>query len=93
MDRKTLARLEALNQIKLTDTQKEDVLSFFAKREAELTTLDEIDTAKTEPMVHVMLSTIALREDEEKVLFSREELQLQAPVTDAGYWCVPRVIE
>ena len=93
MNKKALARLEMLNQIKLTDAQKEDVFSFFAKREAELLTFEKIDTSKTEPMVHVMPTAIALREDDIEQPFLREALQAQAPESDAGYFCVPRVIE
>ena len=93
MDKTALARLEMLNQIKLDDAQKDDVLSFFAKREADLATLDAIDTSKTEPMVHVMPISISLREDETEQSFSRQDLLSQAPATDAGYFCVPRVVE
>ncbi len=93
MNRETLARLEALNQIKLTDAQKEDVLFFFAKREEELLVLNAIDTCEIEPMVQVIPEKIELREDEIEQAFSREELQAQAPQTDAGYFCVPRVID
>ena len=93
MDRETLKHLELLNQIKLDDAQKDDVLSFFAKREADLATLDAIDTSKIEPMVHVMPYAIVLREDAIEQSFSRENLQAQAPATDAGYFCVPRVME
>ena len=35
MDRETLRRLEMLNQLKLTEDQKNDVISFFDKRENE----------------------------------------------------------
>ena len=93
MDKKALARLELLNQIKLDDAQKEEVLSFFAKREEELAALDTIDTSNTEPMVHVMPMAISLREDEIKQPFARQDLLAQAPQTDAGCFCVPRVIE
>ena len=93
MDRIALARLEMLNQIKLGERQADDVLSFFAKREAELVVLDAIDTSEIEPMVHVMPTVIALREDVIEQAFTRDELQAQAPATDEGYWCVPRVIE
>ena len=93
MNKEALKRLETLNQIKLDDVQKEDVLSFFAKREEELRYLGVIDTSKTEPMVQVIPMEIELREDEIRQSFSREELQAQAPQTDAGYFCVPRVIE
>ena len=93
MDKIALARLEMLNQIKLDDAQKEDVLAFFAKREEELPSLEAIDSSSTEPMVHVVPDTLPLREDMIEQSFTREELQAQAPLTDAGYWCVPRVIE
>ena len=93
MNKETLKKLEMLNQIKLTDMQKEDVLSFFAKREADVRVLDRIDTANIEAMVHVVPIAVELREDVVKQIYSRQELQAQAPQTDAGYFCVPRVIE
>lgn len=93
MNKEILKRLEGLNQIKLNDAQKDEILSFFAKREAELLSFEEIDTSKTEPMVHVMPIAIALREDVIEQSFSRQDLQAQAPATDVGYFCVPRVIE
>lgn len=93
MDKKTLTRLEALNQIKLDDAQKEDVLAFFAKREEDVRKLNEIQTEQVEAMVQVSPIAVRLREDEIKQEFSRESLQAQAPKTDKGYFCVPRVID
>ena len=93
MNKETLKNLEILNQIKLNDVQTEDVLSFFAKREEEASHLNAVDTDGIEPMVHVFSMQIELREDEIKQPFSRQELQNQAPQTDGGYFCVPRVIE
>lgn len=93
MDKSVLGRLEQLNQFKLNDAQKDDVLSFFAKRAEDLATLDAIDTANVEPMVHVMPGALSLREDVIGQPFAREELQKAAPQTDVGYFCVPRVIE
>ena len=93
MNKECLKRLEILNQIELSDVQREDVLAFFAKREEEICSLDAIDTSQTEPMVQVFAEVIELREDEIRKEFSHEELQAQSPATDAGYFCVPRVIE
>lgn len=93
MDREILRRLELLNQLKLTETEKEDVLSFFAAREAEHKVLEAIDTADTERMVHVMPIDTVVREDVVVKKFEREDLQAQAPETDEGYWCVPKVME
>ena len=93
MDREILRRLELLNQLKLTEPEKEDVLSFFAAREAEHKVLEAIDTANTERMVHVMPIDTVVREDVVVKSFEREDLQAQAPETDEGYWCVPKVME
>lgn len=93
MKKETLKKLQKLNQIKLDDAQENGVLAFFAKREGEIVSLDTVDTAKIEPMVHVNHDVIALREDVATQSFSRQNLQAQAPDTDAGYFCVPRVIE
>ncbi len=93
MERDTLRRLEMLNQLSLTEKQKDDVISFFAKRDAELSTLDAIPTENVERMVHVMPVLTVVREDVVSQPFSREALQAGAPETDEGYWCVPRVVE
>lgn len=93
MDRETLRRLEMLNQLKLTEEQKDDVIAFFAKREDDLRSLDVIDTSSTERMVHVMPIMTVVREDVVSQPFSREDLQAGAPETDEGYWCVPKVVE
>ena len=93
MDRETLRRLEMLNQLSLTEAEKEDVISFFADREKDLETLEAIDTSDVERMVHVMPIMTVVREDIVSQPFSREELQADAPDTDEGYWCVPKVVE
>ena len=93
MERDTLRRLEMLNQLSLTETQKEDVIAFFAARDGELKTLEAIDTSETERMVHVMPIMTVVREDVVVKAFEREDLQAGAPETDEGYWCVPKVVE
>lgn len=93
MDKEVLRRLEMLNQIMLTEEQKEDVLTFFADRDKDFEALEEIDTAQVERMVHVMPIMTVVREDIVSQPFSREDLQKGAPDIDEGYWCVPRVVE
>lgn len=93
MDREVLRRLELLNQLSLTEQQKEQVISFFAKRDLDTATLNDIDTENVLRMVHVLPVLTVVREDVEKKEFSREDLQKGAPETDEGYWCVPRVLE
>ena len=93
MDKDTFRRLELLNQLKLTDTEKTDAFAFFEAREKERALLDSIDTSNVERMVHVMPIMTVVREDVASQPFSREALQQGAPETDEGYWCVPRVVE
>ena len=93
MERDVLRRLCLLNQLSLTDTQKDEVISFFADRDADTATLDAIDTEHVERMVHVMPILTVVREDVVNQPFTREALQAGAPETDEGYWCVPRVLE
>ena len=93
MDRETLRRLEMLNQLSLTESEKENVIVFFGKREAEMSKINSIDTKDVERMVHVRPILTVVREDVVNQPFSREDLQKGAPETDEGYWCVPRVVE
>ncbi len=93
MDREILRRLELLNQLKLTEAQKESFLAFYAAREQDSAVLDTIDTENVERMVHVMPVMTVVREDVVSQTFTREALQQDAPETDEGYWCVPRVVE
>ncbi len=93
MNRDILSRLEKLNQLSLTEEQKEDILGFFGKQEAEISALYDIDTEATERMVHVMPIMTVVREDKVNKIFTREELQKGAPQTTDGYWQVPRLVE
>ena len=93
MDRETLRKLEMLNQLSLTDAQKESVIAFFAAREQDLARLEKIDTASTERMVHVMPMTNVLREDERKQPFTRDELLSAAPERSEDSWVVPRLVK
>ena len=93
MDREVLRRLEKLNQLALTEEQKDDFLAFFAKQEQEIDKLYTKDTEQVERMVHVMPIMTVVREDVEKKLFERDDLQKGAPETTDGYWQVPRTVD
>ena len=93
MDMQTLLSLEKVNQLRLEDAEREDVLAFFAKQDEQTAALDAIDTENTERMVHVMPIMTVVREDVAKKLFTRDDLQKGAPETMDGYWQVPRVVE
>lgn len=93
MNKETLVRLEKVNQLCLTEEERSAVLDFFAAQDEKFAKLDAIDTANVERMVHVMPILTVVRDDEEKKLFTRDELQASAPETYEGYWQVPRLVE
>ena len=93
MKKETLCLLEKVNQLALTEEEKESVLSFFAARETEREEALSVPTDDVEPMVHVMPVMTVVREDVDKKLFSRDDLQKGAPETMDGYWQVPRLVE
>ena len=93
MEKETLRLLEGVNQLAFSDAEKTDVLAFFEKRENDMAVLNAIDTSNVERMVHVMPIMTVVREDIEKKLFTRDELQKGAPEVMDGYWQVPRVVE
>ena len=82
-----------LNQLKLTDAEKDRVIGFFDERYREFDALSEIDTTDVERMVHVMPVMTVVRDDVVVKKFTREQLQAGAPETDEYYWCVPKVME
>ena len=93
MNEKELERLEKLNQLSLTEQEKEQLVSFFAQCQSDADALDTFDTSSVERMVHVMPPYTVIREDVPKKLFTRDQLQEPAPETMDGYWQVPRLVE
>ena len=93
MDRDTLVGLEQLNQLTLTTEEQDEMLAFFAAREADWEALAQIDTENVERMVHVRPMINVLREDVPAQPFDRDDLLAQAPESMDGYWQVPRVLQ
>lgn len=93
MNKEILKRLERLNQLELTEEQREEIITFFELKEKENESLNEIDTENVTRMVHVMPIETVVREDKAIKKFSREDLQKGAPETTDGYWQVPRLVE
>ena len=93
MEREALRRLEKLNQLQLSDSQKEAVLAYIEEQHNRIEKLSAIDTEQVERMVHVMPVYTVVREDVAEQKFSRDDLQNGAPETMDGYWQVPRVVD
>ena len=85
-----------LANLRLTD---EDVGRLRADMDeilAHMDKLNELDTSQVEPMAQVLYDaeeTATLREDTERPVLGGETAMANAPLTGAGYFKVPKVIE
>jgi len=93
MESNNLNRLEKLNQIQLTDSEKTEMIAFFEKTEKDIANLNSVNTDNVERMVHVMPMTNVIREDIVEKKYTRDQLQEHAPEATDGYWQVPRLVE
>ena len=93
MEKDTLLLLEKVNQLSLTEDERAKLLAFFGEMEKDKAALDQIDTENVLRMVHALPIETVVREDVAKKLFTRDELQKDAPEVMDGYWQVPRVVE
>ncbi len=93
MEKEYLIKLEKVNELRLEDAERENVLAFFEKRAKDLASLEEVETSNITRMVHVMPITAGIREDVAIKKFERDDLQKGAPETTDGYWQVPRLVE
>ena len=93
MNIEALRRLESTNQLQLEDARREEVLAFLEDQHRQIRQLDTVNTDNVERMVHVMPIYTVVREDISVKVFTRDELQQDAPETMDGYWQVPRLVE
>ncbi|MCT4534548.1 Asp-tRNA(Asn)/Glu-tRNA(Gln) amidotransferase subunit GatC [Halodesulfovibrio sp.] len=81
-----LARLELDDEKqRLFAGQFEDILKY-------MDTLNELDTAGTEPLYSPVEQPTPLREDKVEKDFTREEIVSNAPETDGKFFIVPKIV-
>ncbi len=93
VDEKTVRRIAHLARIKITD---EEAAGFESELSAILDwveQLDEVDTDSVEPMTRVVPITLKQREDVVKDGDKVDEIVANAPVSDDGFFVVPKVVE
>lgn len=82
-----LARLNLSDEDSVTYTsQLSNILNFIAQ-------MDQTDTAKIEPLAHPLDISQRLRPDVVSESDLRDKYQEHAPLTEAGLYLVPKVIE
>ncbi len=81
-----LARLEFDEErLKTFAKQLNQILEYMDK-------LNELDTKDIEPLYLPVFHSKAYREDEVKVVYSKDEVLKNAPDTDGQYFIVPKVV-
>ncbi len=88
-----VTRIAQLARIEVSEQQARQVLAQLQGVFALIEELQSVDTRGVEPMSHARDVTLRLREDRVTESDARERFQAIAPLTDAGLYLVPKVIE
>jgi aspartyl-tRNA(Asn)/glutamyl-tRNA(Gln) amidotransferase subunit C len=85
-----------LANLKLTDPEIARLSKDLDEILTHIDTLNELDTSNVQPMAQVLYDaeeTVTLREDREVPPIGNEAALANAPLSGAGYYKVPKVIE
>jgi aspartyl-tRNA(Asn)/glutamyl-tRNA(Gln) amidotransferase subunit C len=88
-----VTRIAQLASIEVSEAQARQALTQLQGVFALIEELQSVDTRGVEPMSHARDVTLRLREDRVTESDARERFQAIAPLTDAGLYLVPKVIE
>jgi aspartyl-tRNA(Asn)/glutamyl-tRNA(Gln) amidotransferase subunit C len=82
-----------LAKLKFSEEEKKVLKSDLERMIEFVEKLKEVDTAGTEPLLHITRTQNILREDEIKQTITKQEALLNAPLTDGDFFKVPKVIK
>jgi aspartyl-tRNA(Asn)/glutamyl-tRNA(Gln) amidotransferase subunit C len=85
--------LANLARLKFSDEEKAEIRGDLQRMIAFVEKLKEVDTANTEPLLHMSDALNVFREDEVKGSMSKAEALANAPSADKDYFKVPKVIK
>ena len=89
-DIKTVA---SLSRLRIRDEEAEDVLFQLNKILTYVENLQSLDTSNIEPTTYALPMQNVFRDDKVKPSLDRELALSNAPLKEAGYFKVPRVLE
>lgn len=82
-----LARLGLSEEEKAIFEEQLDRILAYAEK------INELDTSDVEPTSHVITLKNVMRDDEVKGSFPREEIIMNAPEKERGFFKVPKIVE
>ena len=92
ISRKEVRQIAKLAKLQFTEAEEEVLAEDMSRILEYMSTLNELDTSKVEPMTPVLDQTHALRPDCVQTRISHEDALRNAPDTDGEYFRVPKVI-
>jgi aspartyl-tRNA(Asn)/glutamyl-tRNA(Gln) amidotransferase subunit C len=94
VDIKTVEKLAQLSRLDFNEEEKATLQQEFGKIFDFVSQLQEVNTDNIEGMTSVIKNaSTPQREDNPQNQISRDELQANAPVTELGFFVVPKVID
>ena len=93
VDDALIDKLSRLAMLKFNAAEKEEIKSDLQKMIGFVDKLKELDTTGVEPLLHMSHTINILREDAVGNMLSREEALQNAPLHDAQFFKVPKVIK
>lgn len=93
IDDKIMEYIGILSQLELTGKERENVKADMEKMLNYIKILNQLDTEKTEPMIHCFSYPNVFREDERKNKDRRDDMLSNAPAQKEGQYLVPKTVE
>lgn len=91
--KKDVEYVAALSRLEFSEDEKEKYTEQLNVILEYINQLNELDTEGVKPTYHVMPVINVLREDEVMLSMERDNVLMNAPVTQDGCFKVPRIIE
>lgn len=92
IEKETMENVEILAKLVLSDEEREKAMKEMEKMLDYVEKLKELDTAQTEPMVHILPEVNVFREDRITNGDMRDELLANAPRQKEGQYLVPKTV-
>lgn len=93
LDQNQVRDIAELARLQLDDSQIEEYQKNLSNILNLIEQLSSVDTSAVEPMAHPLDAVQRLRADAVTESNQREHFQKIAPLTEQGYYLVPRVVE
>lgn len=93
IDIETIKKISHLARLKLQPEEEQQMSSDFAKILDWMNQLNELDTSKIEPLIHMHQGVNVFRRDKAKNELTKAEGLFNAPQKNEDYFMVPKVKE